>query len=389
MPILIALAVAGFCSALCVRILDPMIPAIAREFAADPKHAALLATAFALPYAIGQPILGPLGDALGKARIIKLCLIVMGVSLVLAALAQTLDQLFAVRVVMGLACGGIIPLSFAIVGDRFAMADRQVAISQVLSAILIGGFVGGFISGIIGDAYGWRAVLWLLAAITVVVIGATASGLQPRADAVRKPFTVDGILTGMRQVFANPLAVVCYGAVFIEGITIFGMMPYLAVILEETKTGSIREAGFIIAGFGLGGFLFTLVVRRLLTLFGDSFGLMRVGGFLCAAFLVVFALAGPWPIRAAAFMGVGFTFYMLHNSLQTQATELAPTARGSAVAFHAFFFFLGHAVGPLVFGPMHDRFGTAIAVLISAAIVGCLGAATAAALQARGQPRSA
>ena len=41
---------------------------------------------------------------------------------------------------------------------------------------------------------------------------------------------------------------------------------------------------------------------------------------------------------------------MLHNSLQTKATELAPTARGSAIALHAFFFFLGQAIGPVIFG---------------------------------------
>jgi predicted MFS family arabinose efflux permease len=51
---------------------------------------------------------------------------------------------------------------------------------------------------------------------------------------------------------------------------------------------------------------------------------------------------------------------MIHNSLQTQATELAPDARGAAVALHAFFFFLGQACGPVVY-----RFGFANAGLLS------------------------
>ena len=51
-----------------------------------------------------------------------------------------------------------------------------------------------------------------------------------------------------------------------------------------------------------------------------------------------------------AFVLVGVGFYMIHNSLQTQATELAPGNRGSAVAAHAFFFFLGQAAGPVVYG---------------------------------------
>lgn len=389
MNILIALAVAGFCSALSVRILDPMIPAIAREYASDPKSVALLATAFALPYAIGQPILGPLGDALGKARIIRWCLIALVASLCASALAPSLTALFVSRVVMGLASGGIIPLSFAIVGDRFAMAERQVALSRVLSAILMGGFAGGVVAGVVGDAFGWRAVLWLLAGVTALALAITAPTLKPRPDVVRKPMTLSGIKAGFAQVFDNPLAVVCYTAVFIEGIVLFGLLPYLAVMLEERRIGSIREAGFVIAAFGLGGVAFTLAVRGLLNWFRDSFGLMRWGGLLCGASLAAFAFSDSWPLKVAAFLGVGFAFYMLHNSLQVQATELAPNARGSSVALHAFFFFLGHAAGPLVFGVSHDLFGTTVAVLLSAAVIAVLGLSTAALLQSRRAANSA
>ena len=116
---------------------------------------------------------------------------------------------------------------------------------------------------------------------------------------------------------------------------------------------------------------------------------MRAGGVLCGASLAVFAIPGPWTLKVAAFLIVGFAFYMMHNSLQTQATELAPTARGSAVALHAFFFFLGHAAGPLLFGLAHDRLGTTAAVLISAGTMAVLGFTTAAALQARPAPTSA
>lgn len=383
MNILIALAVAGFCSALSVRVLDPMVPTIAREFATDPRTTALLATAFALPYAIGQPILGPLGDAIGKVRIIKICLFILMVMLVAGAFAPSLEWLFLSRIIMGFASGGIIPLSFAIVGDRFSMADRQVALSNVLSAILFGGMMGGFVAGVVGDLYGWRAALALLAVVIGISLLATASSLKPRAGVVRKPFTVTTIRDGTRLVFANPSAIVCYTAVFVEGIAIFGLLPYLAVILEETRTGSIREAGFIVAGFGLGGVLFTLAVRPLLKVFHDSLGLMRAGGFLTAAGLIAFGLAEAWPLKVAAFVWIGFTFYMIHNSLQTQATELAPAARGSAVAFHAFFFFLGHAAGPLVFGIARDMAGTMSAIVMAAGILAVLGIATATALKAR------
>lgn len=385
MPILVVLALAGFASALSVRILDPMVPAVAREFMADPQAVALLATAFSLPYAIGQPILGPLGDALGKARVIQGCLLVLAVALALCALAPNLDTLYVARVLSGLAAGGIIPLSFALVGDRFSLADRQVALSRVLSAILLGGFAGGIIAGLIGSTLGWRAVLWLIAATSLATFLATLSSLRPRQGAERTKFTLAGAKAGYRQVFRNPRAVVCYAAVFIEGVVLYGMLPYLAVILEERNAGSVREAGFVIAGFGLGGVLFTLMVARLLAICGGQMNMIRWGGVVVAAALVLVAFGPGWPAKAFAFVVVGIGFYMIHNSLQVQATELAPDARGAAVALHAFFFFLGHAAGPVVFGAMKTGIGTEPTILISAVLMGLLGFLTAGLLELRGR----
>jgi DHA1 family inner membrane transport protein len=49
-------------------------------------------------------------------------------------------------------------------------------------------------------------------------------------------------------------------------------------------------------------------------------------------------------------MGLGLGFYMLHNSFQTQVTEVAPQARASAVALHAFSFFVGQSLGVILVG---------------------------------------
>ncbi|MFZ4806668.1 MAG: MFS transporter [Hyphomicrobiaceae bacterium] len=386
MPILLVIALAGFSSALAVRILDPLVPVIARELATDPETVALLATAFALPYAIGQPVLGPLGDALGKARVIQGCLVVLALALAACALAPNMELLFAARVVSGLAAGGIIPLSFAIVGDRFAMAERQVALSRVLAAILFGGLVGGIVSGVIGSTLGWRAVLLLISGVCVATLAATFTSIKPRAGAQRSALTFSGAKAGYAQVFANPRAAVCYTAVFVEGVFLYGMLPFLALILEERQAGSVREAGFIIAGFGLGGVLFSVMVARLLGWCGGQMNMIRAGGIVIAAGLVIAALGHSWPAKAFAFVVIGIGFYMVHNSLQVQATELAPEARGAAVALHAFFFFLGHAAGPVVFGATRDAIGTQFAILISAAIMALLGFVTALLLERRGRP---
>jgi predicted MFS family arabinose efflux permease len=156
-------------------------------------------------------------------------------------------------------------------------------------------------------------------------------------------------LEGYGQVFANARAYVCYAGVFVEGVLIFGLLPYIATLLTARGAGGSFEAGMVLAGMAIGGLVYTQIVARLIGRMGGVANLIRVGGvFLSIGFAGV-ALQGSWGVEMAAFALLGFGFYSIHNSLQTQATELAPGHRGASVALHAFFFFLGQSAGPIVY----------------------------------------
>jgi predicted MFS family arabinose efflux permease len=77
---------------------------------------------------------------------------------------------------------------------------------------------------------------------------------------------------------------------------------------------------------------------------------MAGGGMVMGFCLIVVALRAPWPVEMANFALLGFGFYMLHGCIQVYVTELAPSARGSSTAGHSAFFFLGQAIGPIVYG---------------------------------------
>ncbi len=67
-PVLKIVGLVVFASTLFTRAVDPVIPQIAVDLAIDAKTAALLSTAYTLPYALVQPLLGTLGDYFGKTR---------------------------------------------------------------------------------------------------------------------------------------------------------------------------------------------------------------------------------------------------------------------------------------------------------------------------------
>jgi predicted MFS family arabinose efflux permease len=80
-----------------------------------------------------------------------------------------------------------------------------------------------------------------------------------------------------------------------------------------------------------------------------------------------------WPVELVNFMVVGFGFYLLHGCIQVYVTELAPTARGSAAAGHSAFFFLGQAVGPVVYGLGLASVGIVPVLLVGALVLAATG----------------
>ncbi len=232
---------AVFATTLFVRAVDPVIPRIATHFAMDPHTVALLATAFSLPYAIMQPVLGGLADAWGKTRLMTWSLVALVISAAIGAFAQDFSMLLLSRVFSGIVAGGVFPISVAIAADLVRVEQRQVAVSRMLGAAMIGNVLGSPAAGIAADLTGGRGIfvgMGVLAAVATVaaVVGfrGVASSAAARASLRSLPATYAGI-------FRNPLAKVCYGAVLIEAICLFGLMPYVAGLLAER--GEPRAVG--------------------------------------------------------------------------------------------------------------------------------------------------
>lgn len=383
--LILVLAVAGFASTFAWRSVEPLVGVLARDLGSDAHTVALLSTAFALPYALIQPILGPVGDAVGKERIVTACLGVLVVALAGCALATDLRLLFGLRMVAGAAAGGVIPLALALMGDRVAMERRQVAIGRFLVAVILGQLAGSTFAGLIEDQVGWHGVFAINAAVAGLGCAASVFGFERNAGAPAQRPEFRRALARYRAIAANPRARVLFAAVFVEAIAVFGIFPHLAPLIEARGEGGPREAGLALAGFAVGGLIYSALVGLLVRLLGLSRMLVG-GGVICAGALMTVGLAGRWQLDAAALVALGFGFYMLHNTYQVQVTEVAPTARASAVALHAFSFFCGQALGVAVLGAALQGLGQLAALAACAVTILAVGIGTAV-LLARPIPR--
>ncbi|WP_201860124.1 MFS transporter [Microvirga soli] len=345
--LILILATSGFASTFSGRAVEPMVGVIARDLSSTPQTIALLSAAFALPYAFIQPVLGPVGDALGKERVMKVALAVLFLALACSIFAPDPSTLFTLRIIAGAAAGGSIPLSIALIGDRIEVAQRQVALSRYMVAVIMGQLAGSSFAGLLAEWIGWRGVFTLSTFMIALALAATIIGFREAVPGGR--FDLRSALLRYRDILSNPRALTLFSLVFVEAIAIFGIFPYVAPLLEERGGGGAAEAGFALGGFAIGGLVYSALVAWMLKRLGIG-RILLGGGLFAGAAHVLLGLGGDWKLDAAAMLLMGLGFYMLHNTFQAQVTEVAPGARASAVALHAFSFFCGQALGVVLMG---------------------------------------
>jgi len=348
----------GLASSLSNRSFDPLVTMIARDFDVPVATAALMSSAYAFPYAFSQPVLGPIGDFYGKSLVLKTCLWLLTACLIGVALAPNFQTMLGIRLLGGVAAGGIMPVTMALIGDRYPPAVRQLAIGRFLTAGLSGMVFGASIAGIMAVTIGWRAFIWLSMFFALsAAIGATLFlKLPPSRKTPGAHIRFSDAIAGYSRVFANPKALLCFGTVFMEGLCLYGATPYIGSLLEKAGLGTAREAGFALGAIGVGGICYSLSLQWTLRILRRP-SMMALGGVLLSSGLAALALGAPWQVLTGAFVVTGFGFMLLHNSIQAEVADLAPENRASAFSSHSFSFFLGQAFGPILCGYGLSQFG--------------------------------
>ena len=340
---------AVFAGALATRATDPVVADIAMDFGTTAAQAALLGTAYTLPFALVQPILGPVADAVGKRRVVTICVGLLCVMLALCAVAASLGWLMAFRALSGVAAGGMMPLTLAIMGDAVPLKDRQVALSRMLVFGISGQIAGGAIAGPIAAVAGWRGMLAFCAVAAVVGLAALVAAARSATPEAITRYDPVVAAKRYRTILRNPQAIPLYATVAVEGGLVFGSFPFIAPLMIARGIGGTTEAGLAIGAFGIGGLGYAALARPLLNRFGPAH-VVRIGGILGFVALAGLGAAPALGVAVAAGFLLGMAFYMIHNAIQVRATELSPQFRGSAVSLHAFSFFTGQSLGPVALG---------------------------------------
>ncbi len=357
---LITLSVGGFASQASVRICDPMLPQLSAELGGSLGQAAQTVTAFAIAYALFQLVHGPMGDSFGKLRWMRYATVVAAIASAACMMAGTLLQLVALRFFAGAACAALIPLSLAWIGDSVPYQARQRVLASFMTGSTCGAVFGQVAGGVLADTIGWRLSFGfpaaVLAAVALVMIldarrAVFVKAAEDAADsagmvmqALRPPLPSPAAITRQfTAVLAVPWARVVLIVVTLEGVLVFGAFAYVPSWLHLRYELPLWQCGLAAAGLGLGGLAFVLGSSWLIPRLGQR-GMILGGAAVFA--LGMLALGGQWwPAQTFFCALAGMGYFMLHNTLQVFATQMAPQMRGTAISAFVIGLFGGQSAG--------------------------------------------
>ena len=371
------LSLGAFGSGVSLRVNDALLPRLAEQFAVPLSTAAQVISYFAIAYGLSQLLFGPLGDRFGKYRVIAWACGACAVTATLCGIAPDFGLLRAARALAGATAAAIIPLAMAWIGDVVPYEKRQPVLARFLIGQILGLSAGVWLGGFAADHLNWRlpyfAIGALFAAVSAVLfvlnrkLPAHARKMQPASGSALRRIADD-----FGHVLARPWARKVLVTVFLEGVFLYGPFAFIASHLHHDFGVSLSLAGSLVMLFGFGGVLYAVSSAQFVARLGEV-GLVRGGGVILAAAMLGVALAPAWWWAIPSCLVAGLGFYMLHNTLQINATQMAPERRGAAVSAFASCFFLGQSAGVVLAGALADHIGTG--AMIATGALGVLGVA--------------
>ena len=381
------LSFATFASMAVQRICDAMLPELSRTFSVSLAQAAQVVSVFAVVYGLAQLFYGPLGDRLSKFGIVTFATLSCCAGSLMSVFAVSLDMLVLARVMVALGAAAIIPLSMAWIGDTVAYELRQETLSRVGLGTTLGIVCGQLVGGLLTDTLGWR---WAFGLMTLLfgVVGSLLYVDRRRQQAAHVPVTSTepivrpGFVTQALIIITGPWSRIVLVVAFVEGAAGFGVLAIWASHLHRAQGLSLSAAGAIVALFGLGGMLYMAVARHLIRRLGEQ-GLTVLGVCLMGLSALVLGFTPHWLPSLPACLIAGFGFFMFHNTMQTNATQMAPKARGTGVSLFASALFMGQSVGVLLAAALVDRIGSGAVIALGGGVLVSIGIFFARALRRR------
>ncbi|KRO11258.1 MFS family major facilitator transporter [Lactiplantibacillus xiangfangensis] len=346
-------------------IISPLLPAIERSFHISVSQAALAVTSYAVCYAVGAPLMGPLGDQFSKQRLLLLGISIFAFGSLSCALAPNNGWFEAGRAVAGLGAAMTLPNVWALIGDTFKGPQLNAVMGMTMAALSLSIAIGVPLGAGLAQLANWRLVFGVSTGLTLMA-GGILILVIPRSS----PITVK------RHYFASyrqlGRSVKVWRALSVTLTWMFGfylLYTFLGTFLNASFQLNTAQGGIVFTVYGFCNFFASFVSGRVMTHLGQrrtvvingSLSVLIILGLIIGQHQLLVVVVGLGAL--AIVQGLGVT------ALNTFIVSLSPQGRTTIMACNSALLYLGLALSSLIGGRIYLVSGfTGIGILAMIAL---------------------
>jgi MFS transporter, ACDE family, multidrug resistance protein len=348
-----------------VSSISPAFPAIERELGVSTQDIGLLITFFTVPGVLLTPLLGVLGDRVGRRKVLVPSLMLFGVAGTACAFVRDFDSLLALRFIQGVGAASLGALNVTIIGDLYSGRDRTAAFGYNASVLSVGTAGYPLIGGALA-ALGWYYpfALPVLAVPIALLVLFSLKNPEPRSDQLLKDY-----LSGAWQSIKNRQVI----GLFIAGVMTFmilygSYLTYFPFLLGYKFEASSLLIGMFMSGQSLSTAIASSQLGRLSRSFSEV-TLLKAGYFLYALALGLIPFAPDiWTLLIPTII-FGVAIGINIPSIFSLLTGLAPMKhRAAFMSINGMVLRLGQTIGPILVGAIFAIWGISGAFYVGAAM---------------------
>ena len=262
------------------------------------------------------------------------------------------------------------PISMAIVGEKFPGEQLQGAVGKLMGWMLLGGAFATIIGGAISYIASWKGVYLAYGVAELIISFLLLNTLEPSKGTIKKLnyFDIYG------KAIANGKLMSVVLLIIVSGFAVFGSFTYTGELVSKHTDLNILSIGFVLAFFGIGGIAGSNVIEKIRMKIGNN--VCIVAGVIGSIALFQLSYISYYPLISLLLFFVGVMFVFVHSANLIMAQSIIPNMRGTAMALVSFGMFCGSGIGTLVNNRILEK-SVIENIFISAALIFlCLGLST-------------